>query len=283
MGIVTGQKVKNYYDRFRDIDVTFSKEVIQVTGLLTKQVHLKCGNDIWPCALFSSSLSGAKVVINVKTGLLEKLQSVNNAVSLRYCFKLQEKGSPLTFFVPSRVIGHEPYRGSEEILLLTLQFTNRPPDNLVDIIGRLLDANINFTKRKEERVLLTDENLRKLKLASRDSSAYIQDVPRRCILQEISFVNARLVMLGVPKYLMDKEAAVRFDFEDPNESFLLRGMFTNAEYIPDKKEMVTLTLDYSEAAIPMGYKIRINEFFVTVRADNRSQGEESKGAAKKKV
>jgi len=279
---MSNQKARSYYARFKDIDVTFTREIINVTRMVTKQIHLKCGNDLWPCALYSSSFSGAKVMINIKTGLLDKLQNVNHAVSLRYCFKLQDKGSPLTFFVPSRVTGHESYRGSDEILLLSLQFTNRPPDDLVDIIGRLLDANINFAKRKDERILLTDENMRKIKLASKDSSAYIQDVPRRCILQEISFDNARLVMLGVPKYLLDKEAAVRFDFEDPHESFLLRGKFTNAEYVPDKKEMVTLTLDYNETVIPMGYKIRVNEFFVTVRADNRSQSEESKGAAKKK-
>ena len=279
--MVIGQKVKNYYDRFRDIDVTFTKEVIYVTGLLAKQVHLKCGNDIWPCALFSSSFSGAKVMVNVKTGLLDKLKAVNNTVSLRYCFKLKEKGSPITFFVASRVTGYAPYRGSDEILLLSLQFTNRPPDYLIDIMGRLLDANVNFAKRKEEQISLTDENVRKLKLVSRDSSASIQDAPRRCFLQEVSFVSAKLVMLGVPKYLLDKEAVVRFDFED--ESFAIKGKFTSVEYVPNKKEMVRLTLSYNEEAIPMSYKVRVNDFLVAIRADNRPQSDESKGAVKKKT
>jgi len=280
MGIITSQKIKDYYERFRDISVTFTKEIIQVTGMQGQQIHLKCGNDLWPCAVYSSSFSGAKVMVNIKTGLLGQLKKVNNSVGLRYCFKPSEKNAPVTFFVPSRVTENAPYHNSDEIMLLTLQFTSRPPDDLVEIMGRLLDANVNFRRRKDERVPLTDENLRRLNMPSRDSSAFIQDVPRRCILQEISFADARLVMLGVPKFLIEKEAAVKLDFWDPHESFIIKGKFTDVKLIQGKKEMVTLVLSFDEAAVPMSYKIRLNEYIISIR-NNIQQREDAKAKKRK--
>jgi len=162
MGVVTSQKITSYYERFKDISVTFTKEIIQVTGLLTQQIHLKCGNDFWPCVVYSASFQNAKVVANIKTGLLGKLQATNNFVSLRFCFKPQGESNPVTFFVAARVLATAPYGNSEDVNILTLQFSNRPPDDFIEIIGRVLDANVNSAKRKEERIPLTQDNLRRL-------------------------------------------------------------------------------------------------------------------------
>ncbi|MDR1104901.1 MAG: pilus assembly protein PilZ, partial [Treponema sp.] len=108
MGVLTSQKLTVYYERFKNIDVTFTREIIQVTGLLTQQVHLKCVSDFWPCVIYSSSFTGAKIVINTKFGIMQKLQQANNYVSLRYCFKNAETGNPVTFFVAARTMGEAP-------------------------------------------------------------------------------------------------------------------------------------------------------------------------------
>ena len=270
MALITSQRITTFYERFKDINVTITKEIIQVTGLQTQQVHLKCGNDFWPCVIFSLSFQGAKIIANVKSGLLGKLQQVNNNVNIRFCFKHPEQAKDVTFFVPGRVQGNSPYNGSQEVSIFTLQF-NRPPDDLIEIFGRVLDANINSTKRKDERIELNADNLRKLKLLSRDSAVFIQKVPRKCILRDVSFSGAKIIMLGVVKFLLDKEAAIRFDFEDPRESFLINGKFVRAENVEGKKEMVALALNFNESTIPMGYKIRLNDFISTARADNRTQ------------
>jgi hypothetical protein len=268
MSLITSQRITSLYDRFKGIEVTFTKEIIQVTGLLTQQVHLKCVNDFWPCVIFSLSFQGAKIVANVKSGLLTKLQTANNYVNVRFCFKPADQENPVIFFVAGRIMGMSPYKGSSEVSILTIQFTNRPPDDLIEIVGRVLDANVNSTKRKDDRIQLTDENLRRLKLLSRETSVYIQAVPRRCILRDISFSGTKMIMLGIAKFLMDKEAACRFDFDDPRESFLVKGKFVRVETVEGKKEMIALALNFEESAVPMGYKVRLNDFMATY---NRSQ------------
>jgi hypothetical protein len=270
MGVLTSQKITSYYERFKGIEVTFTKEIIQVTGLLTQQVHLKCVSDFWPCVVYSSSFQEAKIVANVKSGLLGKLQQANNYVSLRYCFKIADSGNPVTFFVAARVMGFTPYGGSQDVAMFTLQFTQRPPDDLIEIMGRLLDANVNSAKRREERILITVDSQRKLNILSKESAVFIQGVPRRCILRDISFSGAKLIMMGIAKFLVDKEAGLRIDFDDPRESFLLKGKFIRSENVEGRKDLVALGILFDESRIPMGYKLRINDFLSSVRADNRT-------------
>ncbi|MCL2042769.1 MAG: pilus assembly protein PilZ [Treponema sp.] len=275
MGNLTAQKIASFYERYKGIDVTFTKDMLQVTGLVTEQVHLKCGSDFWPCVLYTTSFEGAKVIANVKSGLIDKLQRANNLVSLRLCFKNSEmeKGNPVTFFVSGRVLGTAPYKHSDEVCMFTIQYTQRPPDDLIEIVGRILDANVNSTKRRGERIVLTTDNQKKLKLLSKETVVFIQEVPRRCILREISFSNAKLIMMGVARFIVEKEAALRFDFDDPRESFLVRGTFTRSEDVEGKKEMAALAMKFDEEQIPMGYKIRINDYYSNVSAADRNGGE----------
>jgi len=274
MGVLLSQKISVYYDRFKDIEVTYTKEIIQVTGLLTQQVHLKCGNDFWPCVVYASSFEGAKVVANVKTGLLGKLHTTNNFVNLRFCFKPAGETNTVTFFVAGRVLSSAPYGNSQDINIFNIQFTNRPPDDFIEIMGRLLDATVNSSKRKDDRIQITADNLRKLNLMSSESTVFIDNVPRRCILRDLSFSGSKIIMMGITKFLLQKDATLRLDFNDPRESFAIKGKFVRAENVEGKKEMVALGLNFVEASVPMGFKMRINDFLTAIRADYRSITEE---------
>jgi len=281
MGVLTSQKINVYYDRFKDIDVTFTKDMIQVTGLLTQQVHLKCGNDFWPCVVYTTSFSGAKVVANVKTGLLGKIQATNNFVNLRFCFRPPGESNTVTFFVAARVMASAPYGNSQDVNMFTVQFSNRPPDDFIEIIGRVLDANVNSAKRKDDRIPLTADNLRKLNILSTETAVFIQQVPRRCILRDVSFSGSKLIMMGVSKFLLDKEASIRIDFNDPRESYTIKGKFVRAEDVEGKKEMVALALNFDENAVPMGYKIRLNDMLTSTSAADRIITTEEEPAAAK--
>ncbi|MDR2942288.1 MAG: pilus assembly protein PilZ [Treponema sp.] len=274
MGVLLSQKISVYYERFKDIEVTYTKEIIQVTGLLTQQVHLKCGNDFWPCVVYTSSFENAKVVANVKTGLLGKLHNTNNFVNLRFCFRPSGESNTVTFFVAGRVLASAPYGNSQDINIFTIQFTNRPPDDFIEIMGRVLDATVNSSKRKDDRIQITADNIRKLNLLSSESTAFIENVPRRCILRDLSFSGSKIIMMGVAKFLLQKDATLRIDFNDPRESFAIKGKFIRAENVEGKKEMVALGLYFEEASVPMGFKMRLNDFLTAIRADYRSVTEE---------
>ena len=269
MGVLTTQKIAIYYDRYKSIDVVYSKEIIQVSGLVANQVYLKCVGDFWPCVIYSSSFQGVKIIANVKSGLLTKLEQSNNMTSIRFCFKLVDKANPVAFFVNAKCSGYTSYGTSKDVSLFTLTFTQRPPDDLIEIMGRILDANVASAKRREERVPITPDVIRKMNISSKDTAVFIQGVPRNCILRDISFSGAKLIMMGVAKFLVDKESALRIDFNEPRECFLLKGKFIRAEAVEGRKDLVALAILFDENLVPMGYKIRLNDFLSQVRADSR--------------
>ncbi|MCL1814503.1 MAG: PilZ domain-containing protein [Treponema sp.] len=268
MGVITSQKITTYYERFKAIDVTFSKEIINVTGLITQQVFLKCSGDFWPCVIYSSSFQGAKVAASVQSGLIQKLQAANNSVSLRFCFKNPDKETPVTFFVSTRVAGYAPHNGSNDVALFSLQYTQRPPDDLIEIIGRVLDATVNSAKRREERIILTPDSIRKLNILAKETAVFIQGVPRRCMLRDLSFSGAKIIMMGISKFLVNREAALRIDFDDPRESFSIKGTFIRSEAVEGRKELIALAVQFTDQ-VPMGYKVRLNEYLGS-KIDNKT-------------
>jgi len=76
-------------------------------------------------------------------------------------------------------------------------------------------------------------------------------------------------MMGVAKFLVDKEAVLRLEFEDPKEVFLLKGKFLRSEPVEGRKELVSLVILFDENIIPMGYKIRINNYLSQLRPETR--------------
>ena len=271
MGTATSQTITKYYDHYKDISVTFTKEVIKATGLVTSQVYLKCVGQTWPCVIYSASFTGAKVIVNARSGLFDKIQKANNLVSLRWSFKEPGKQDPYMFFVSAKSAGHVPHGNSPDFAMLTINYTQRPPDDLIETVGRLLDANVNSARRREERILLTVDALRRLSLRAKETAVYIQGVPRKCILRDISFSGAKIIMMGVPKYLVDREAALLVEFEDPHENMLIKGKTIRAEEVEGRKDLIALGLVFDQTTVPMTYKMRINDYLSFVRADTRTQ------------
>ncbi len=274
MAIATSQTLAKYYERYKEINVTFTKEVIKATGLVPEQVYIKSQGSTWPCVLYSTSLSGAKIIVNTKSGILDRVRKANNLVNIRWSFREAGKQDPFTFFVAAKSVGFTPHSGSPDFSMLTVTFTQRPPDDLIEIIGRLLDANVNSARRSEERILLTVENIRRLSLKNKNTIALIQSVPRKCILRDLSFSGAKVIMMGVSKFLLDREVQLIIEFEDPRESFAIKGRSVRSESIEGRKDLIALGLIFDKERVPMTYKMRINDFLNQQRTDRHQSGNE---------
>lgn len=266
MPVTTSQQISRYYDQFRNVEVTFTKEVIKTTLLYTKQVYLKSMGYQWPVIIYSTSLAGAKIIANLQGSLKDALKRSNNIVSLRFSFLRRDKPDPLAFFVGARVTGITPYEsGSRQLHFLTLQFTQRPPDDLIFILGSLLEANVNAQRRREERVIVNPDSMKKLGLASRGTIVTISNVPRKCIIRDVSFSGAKVIIHGVPQFIMDKPASLRVAFDDPEEVVDIVGRVIRFETVEGRTDIAAFAIQYESEKVPMTYKLRLNEYLRTVK------------------
>ncbi|MCF7927974.1 MAG: PilZ domain-containing protein [Spirochaetales bacterium] len=264
MASFTTQKINNLYASYKQIEVTFNREVIKNTGLQTRHILLKCLGEAWPCVIYSSSMSGAKILINAKAKLIEKIKKSNNLVSLHYKFLPNPDEEPIIFFVAARVAGLSPYGEAEQNnFFLTLTFTQRPPDDLIEILGILLEATANAKQRKEERILINNDTQRSLGLKSKEAYCEIQGVPRKCIIRDLSFSGAKVIIMGVAKFLIDKEAKLKLFLEETSEPLVLTGKVLRFEEVEGRKELAAIALQFHEEQVPMQYKIRLSSFLGT--------------------
>lgn len=269
MAIVTSQQIIKYYNQFKQIEVTFNKNITSAIGFLPRETYIKCGEDHWPCIVYSISMMGAKVIVNNKIKFSEKLKATNNLVNLRLSFEQKENSQPITFFVPSKVAGVTPYgQGNPSVSFLTLEYTHRPPDTLIETLGTLLEASIIAHKRKEQRIVINQNVLRYLKLKENNTLIYIQKVPRKCILRDISFSGSKVILMGVAKFLLNKKVEMKLEFEDPSEQFIIPGEIVRYEPVEGRKDIGAFAIHFEEKAIPLGYKMRLNEFLKSSVAKN---------------
>ena len=265
LSIATNQLINNYYDLYREDEIVFTKDILRSLHLDPRQVYVKCSGAQWPCIINSTSFQMAKIIIGTAGGAFQQITKKDAPpVSLRYCF-IEQDNQPLIFFVSCRVSDVTPYMNSKELAVITLTFTQRPPDDLIFKLGTLLAANDSFVKRSEERILINESTIRKLGLDKKESIAYIQNVPRRCILWNISFSGAKIIIMGIAKFIECKDILIRLTFSEPNETIDMKGTIVSASNVEGRTDLIQAGIKFDANQVPLAYKIRINEYLTANR------------------
>ena len=274
-------QLAKYFELYQNTEITFTKEIIKAIAMDPRQVFLKCAEGQWGCIINSMSFSLARIIIGTKGVAYEKLASPNppSGLNLRLCFYKQD-GQQLSLLLSCKVKEIVPYMNSKDLVIVTLAYTQRPPEDLIERMGRLLEANDNALRRKEDRIPINPESCRKLGIPKEECVAIIQNVPRRCILRDISFGGAKIVILGVAKFLMDKEVQLSLEFDDPHEVIQLKGKISSVADVQGRKDMVVAGIVYDEATLSLSYKIHINNYLTSARkADLNPQAVPADGNA----
>ncbi len=279
MGIATSQQLTRYYDLYRDTDIVFTKQVIRTLNLNPRQIFVKCNGSQWPCILNSTSLNSCKIIVNSNGGAAAALAKAGNSiVNIYFCFTPPDV-QPITFFVNVKVDDNaiKPYNGNKDLSVVTLNFTQRPPDDLIEIIGTVLEANANSVQRRDERIAITADSKRKLNLLKEETFVYMQNVPRHCIIRDISFSGAKLIMLGVKAFVVNKDVFLHFDFTDPQEPMDIKGKVVTVEDVAGRRDLIVANILFDEAQVPISYKLRINSYITSVRKQQLQDNEITQG------
>ncbi|MBO4385726.1 MAG: PilZ domain-containing protein [Treponema sp.] len=265
MAVLTNQQIGRYYEEYHDTEIAFTKDIMHTLALDPRQIYIKCTGNQWPCIINSTSFTKAKIIIGTKGGAFQQLARRDApAVNLRYCF-YQNDGQMMTFLISGKIGTISSYMNSRDLAVLEVIYTQKPPDDFIEKIGHLIDANANAIKRKEDRIILTPESCRKLGIPKEESIISIQNVPRHCILRDLSFGGAKVLLLGLPQFLKDKEVLLNLEFDEPHEIINLRGRIVSTSEVEGRKDIVAANIQFSEESVTLSYKIHINNYLTSVR------------------
>lgn len=263
MSVATSHQISRYYDFYRDKEVVLTKANLMFLRMDPRQFFVKCNGGQWPCIINSTSLQMAKVLVGTASGLYAEVQKSSGIqVSLRYCF-VGPEGEPVAFYVNCNVVDVKPYQGSADFVIISLYFTQRPPDDLIIKIGEFIEINENAKTRKEERIPINKNSLLVLGIPKEESVVFIADVPRRCILKDLSFGGARCMLVGIPKFLIGKKIDLMLLFTETNEKIKVPGTIINSDFLEGRKDIAVIHISFDENETPMAFKSHINKYMTS--------------------
>ena len=110
-------------------------------------------------------MTGARIIAKVNTIFFNRVKKNNYIVHLRFAFSSGDSPRQISFYILSRMEEYTPFESNKpDLFFIDLKYTQRPPNDLVIILGTLIEAGSNIKKRKNERIIITPETLRMLKI-----------------------------------------------------------------------------------------------------------------------
>ncbi len=284
MAIATNQQIAHYYDSYSDKEVIFTREILHTLRIAPREIYIKCGGNQWPCIINSTSFKSAKIILGRAGGAFALITQKNAPpINLRFCFFIDKGTETMSFFIAGKVTDVAQYADSKDLAVVTLTYTQRPPDDFIVKIGALIEADINFIQRKEERIVMTGEARYRLGIEKEDTIVYVQNVPRKCILRDLSFSGAKILLLGLPKFVSGKKAVLRIVFNDPAETVDIRGSIVSADFAEGRQDIVTASIKFDEKAVPAVYKLHINDYLTMTKKNLLDTSPKTQSAATQTV
>jgi hypothetical protein len=160
-----------------------------------------------------------------------------------------------------------------DVHFVTLEFTQRPPDDLIQILGSLLEANANSQRRRDERIIVTPETQKKLGLESREASVLVDGKSRKCVLRDLSFSGAKVVISGRARDFENRRVSLKFARSDQVPEMTIPAVVGRVDEVGGRKDILAVSMVYTSEP-PMSYKLLINSYVSTIRKAAREAQKE---------
>ena len=261
MATLPSQKLQELYEEYGSKEIAFNKSIRTATGLDTQKVCLKIGGEHLPCILYSCSMNDAKVIMPLDTEAFEMIKRARNLVNLRFAFCPKNTKAPIIFFVSSIIKGFTSFElQHESSYLVSLEFNQRPPDDLIETIGTIFQSIENFERRRELRITLDSNVVNDMEITSVNTYCVVDSIKRPCILKNLSASGCGIIMMCNPKFLINKKITIAIYLYSRKEPILLEGEIKRSEGIEGRHDLYLMGILLNSDEIPYSYKDMINSY-----------------------
>ena len=261
MATLPSQKLQELYEEYGSKEIAFNKSIRTATGLDTQKFCLKIGGEHLPCILYSCSMNDAKVIMPLDTEAFEMIKRARNLVNLRFAFCPKNTKAPIIFFVSSIIKGFTSFElQHESSYLVSLEFNQRPPDDLIETIGTIFQSIENFERRRELRITLDSNVVNDMEITSVNTYCVVDSIKRPCILKNLSASGCGIIMMCNPKFLINKKITIAIYLYSRKEPILLEGEIKRSEGIEGRHDLYLMGILLNSDEIPYSYKDMINSY-----------------------
>jgi hypothetical protein len=262
MTLLGSSVLQNLYQEYLDTELTYSKDVATGLGLLPAETTLKWQGELFVCVVHSCSFRQAKVLIrlNAAQGKAMELGSRITTLTLTFLQPKTSKKELFQFNGTLQILQQQGAQEGERSVLMGLVFSHRPAEGFLQIQGSYLNLKKEANQRKEDRITLNAETKDLLGLTSLNTTVAVDHIERKCLLRELSYSGARVILTGVAPFLVDKQFSLSVPFQE-DLPLAIPGRIVRAEAVEGHRGLAVIALGYDPDQVPVEYLRALQKAF----------------------
>ncbi len=260
--IYTKNKIDDYYFNFCQASITLTREICRKIGFLQSKNTMLVDNNKIPVVVTSISMLNSKIFIHkndfelLKGGVSDKKKK---SVLLKLFFT-PDFNKVVSILIYAQISYNNENIGKDYIPLY-IEYSRRPSDNLIILLGEFLRINTTENKRKEERINLSPESIKKLKLVDNIGIVTCNEVSRKCMIKDISYSGMNIITPGSGDEYLNKKVVIRLSFEKNYNIDNVEGTVVRYDMIEGTSYLTSLGILLDKSTIPIDYENIITNFF----------------------
>ncbi len=246
--------LQNLYQEYLDTELTYTKEVAAGLGVLPADSSLKWSGTLYPCVVHSCSFRSAKVLVRLTSAQWKAIESGTRITTLTLTFLQPKTGKKELYQFNGTLQVHQQNGAGEGewSVLLGVAFSHRPPEGFLQAHGSYLNLKKEANQRREERIPLTLETRALLDLSSLNTVVTVEHIERKCLLRELSYNGARVILTGVAPFLLEKPFVLEVPFSG-KAALKIPGNILRAEAVEGHRGLAVIALGYHPDRVPVDY------------------------------
>lgn len=246
--------LQNLYQDYLDTELTYSKEVALGLGMLPAESTIKWQGDLYPCVVHSCSFRMARVLVRLTAAQWDALESGSRVTTLTLTFAQSKTGKKelYQFNGTLQVVQHNVAGEGEVSALLSIGFSHRPPEGFLQAQGSYLNLKKEAVQRREDRIPVNNETKEMLGLSTLSTTVTVDHIERKCLLRDLSYNGARVILTGVAPFLLDKPFSLAMPLVGRSPVHI-PGKIVRAEAVEGHRGLAVIALGYHPERVPVEY------------------------------
>ena len=215
-------------------------------------------------------MTEARIIAPLSAPVFNEIKKADNKMALRLAFIGPEKKREISLFINADAVNFTYLKGSvHNTYFINLNYRSMPPEDFIEIIGNLLENELNDEKRIHDRIAINDLTHRPLGSLPLESFLFIEGSAKKCILSEISIMSAKVIINGSHEEFRNKKGLLIIKNQALSGKGEMVGQITRTEDISTSPRLIALVIVFDQDAVPPQYKMWIGECLETLALKQR--------------
>jgi len=133
------KEINEFYDRYKERKIVYSKEVSVDIGLAQKDTAIKIGSSIVKGALISSTMESLVILAKLDSNIKQSIFDQKGALTVQLKFLNRENGKSILFSIHTKFIGlNDQGLAQKDLQFVAMQIRRKIPNDLIRIFGLFL-------------------------------------------------------------------------------------------------------------------------------------------------